>query len=153
MSSDFSSNNYTPPTRVEHGRFHITNWQIALGVILGLALTVLFFGGLIWLASNYAPTIEALRDILIIVLALEFCLFGIVLIMLLIMVIRLITMLEFEIKPILEKTNETVGTIQGTTKFVSQNVVKPVTKAGAFMSGVKAGWRALVGDPKRNLPD
>jgi hypothetical protein len=108
------------------------SWASSGGSLL---LTGLFFAGTIWLASSYAGTIESLRDILIIVLALEFCLFGIVLIMLLIMVMRLITMLEFEIKPILEKTNETVGTIRGTTTFVSQNVVKPMTKASAFMSG------------------
>lgn len=153
MSSNLSTNKYTPPNTVENGRFHIPTWQIVVGVIVGLLLTGLFIGGIIWLAANQAPTIEALRDIFIIVLALEFCLFGIVLIMLLIMVIRLITMLEFEIKPILEKTNDTVSTIRGTTNFVSQNVVEPMTKASAFASGVKAGWRALFGNAKRNLPD
>jgi hypothetical protein len=153
MSSNLPSKNLPMPDSQSQSRFHIPTWQIVLGIVLGLVLTALFIAGIIWLASNHGPTIESLRDVLIIVLALEFCLFGIVLIMLLIMVIRLVTMLEFEIKPILEKTNETVGTIRGTTTFVSQNVVKPVTKASAFMSGVRAGWRALFGDPKRNLPD
>jgi hypothetical protein len=153
MSSEIPNRNFSPPPPVQQSRFHIPTWQIVLGIILGLLLTGLFFAGVIWLANNHAGSIEAMRDILIIVLALEFCLFGIVLIMLLIMVIRLVTMLEFEIKPILEKTNETVGTIRGTTTFVSQKVVKPVTKASAFMRGVGAGYRKLFGDPKRNLPD
>lgn len=153
MSSNIPNTNYSMPEAAQQSRFHVPTWQIVLGIVLGLVLTGLFFAGIIWLASNHAATIESLRDILIIVLALEFCLFGIILIMLLIMVVRLVTMLEFEIKPILEKTNETMGTIRGTTDFVSQNVVKPVTKANAYMSGVKAGWRALFGNPKRNLPD
>jgi hypothetical protein len=153
MSSHTPNKEFSAPQPVQSSRFYVPTWQIVLGVVVGLLLTGLFFAGVIWLASSHAGAIEALRDILIIVLALEFCLFGIVLIMLLIMVMRLITMLEFEIKPILEKTNETVGTIRGTTSFVSQNVVKPMTKAGAFMSGLNAGLRALFGDPKRNLPD
>jgi hypothetical protein len=153
MSSNIPSKNFPASQPASQSRFHIPAWQIVLGIIVGLVLTGLFIAGVIWLAGNHAPTIEALRDIFIIVLAIEFCLFGIVLIMLLVMVIRLVTLLEFEIKPILEKTDETVSTIRGTTTFVSQNVVKPVTKASAFMSGAKAGWRALFGDPKRNLPD
>jgi hypothetical protein len=153
MSSNIPSENYTISQPASQARFHVPTWQIVLGIIVGLVLTGLFIAGIIWLAGNHAPTIEALRDIFIIVLAIEFCLFGIVLIMLLVMVIRLVTMLEFEIKPILEKTNETVGTIRGTTNFVSQKVVEPMTKANAFMSGARAGWRALFGDPKRNLPD
>jgi hypothetical protein len=153
MSSNLPNHNYYTPEPARQSRFHIPTWQIVLGILLAVVLIGLFIAGTIWLASSYAPTIETLRDILIIVLAIEFCLFGIVLMMLLVMVIRLVTMLEFEIKPILEKTNETVGTIRGTTTFVSQNVVRPMTKASAFVSGARAGWRALFGDPKRNLPD
>jgi hypothetical protein len=62
-------------------------------------------------------------------------------------------MLEFEIKPILEKTNETVGMVRGTTSFVGENVVKPVTRATAYVSGLRAGIRALFGNPRKNLPD
>lgn len=124
---------------------------VALGIIAALVITGLLIWGVIWLASNHAPSIEAVRDIFIIVLALESCLFGIVLMILLVMVIRLINMLEFEIKPILEKTNETVGTIQGTSKFVSQNVVQPVTKARAQAAGVTRALKVLFGNPRKNL--
>jgi hypothetical protein len=69
------------------------------------------------------------------------------------MVVRLVNMLEFEIKPILEKTNETVGMVRGTTVFVSQNVVKPVTIVGSYMAGIRQGVKTLFGDPRRNLTD
>jgi hypothetical protein len=69
------------------------------------------------------------------------------------MVVRLLNMLEFEIKPILEKTNETLGTVRGTTTFVSQNVVQPVTKASSYVAGFRRGISVLFGDPKKNLPD
>jgi uncharacterized membrane protein (Fun14 family) len=126
---------------------------IIIGVIVAVILAVLLILGIIWLASTQGPTMEALRDIMIIVLALESCVFGIVLMLLLIMMIRLINMLEFEIKPILEKTNETLGTVRGTTTFVSDHVVGPVTKATSYVTGFRSGLRSLFGDPQRNIPD
>lgn len=131
----------------------IPTLYVILGVILLLALAGLFIWGMIWLAQNQADNIEAVRDIFIIALAMESCLFGIVLIMMLIMIVRLVNMLEFEIKPILEKTNETVGMVRGTSAFVSQNVVKPVTKASSYAAGVRRGFQALFGNPKKNLRD
>jgi hypothetical protein len=123
------------------------------GVILALLLLALFTWFVIWAASNHAPTIEALRDIFIIALALESCIFGVILVIMLVMIVRLVNMLEFEIKPILEKTNETVGMVRGTTTFVGENVVKPVTIATAQVAGIRAGLKALFGNPRRNLPD
>lgn len=129
-----------------------TLW-IVLGVILFLVLGGLFIWGIIWLANTQGPALEAIRDIFIIALALESCLFGIVLMLLLVMVIRLVNMLEFEIKPILEKTNETVGMVRGTTFFVGENVVKPVTTLTSYAAGLRRGISALFGDPRKNLSD
>lgn len=130
----------------------IPRTYIIIGVVVALVLGVLFILGLVWLAQTQAMTIEAVRDIMIIALALESCVFGIVLMLLLIMVIRLVNMLEFEIKPVLQKTNETLGTVQGTTTFVTENVVRPVTKASSYMAGARRGLQTLFGDPKKNLP-
>jgi len=126
---------------------------VVLGILAVLLLAGLFIWGVIWLAQNYSAEIEAVRDIFIIFLALSTCLFGVVILLLLVMVVRLVNMLEFEIKPILEKTNETVGMVRGTTVFVSKNVVKPVTTASSYMAGVRRGLKALFGDPRRNLTD
>ena len=126
---------------------------VIIGVIVSVVLAVLLILGIVWLASTQGATMMALRDIMIIVLALESCLFGIVLMLLLLMMIRLVNMLEFEIKPILEKTNETLGTVRGTTTFVSDHVVGPVTKATSYVTGFRSGLRTLFGDPRRNIPD
>ncbi len=131
----------------------IPTLYMVLGIIILLALVGLFIWGALWLAQNQAPNIEAVRDIFIIALALESCLFGIVLIILLVMVIRLVNMMEFEIKPILEKTNETVGMVRGTTTFVSQNVVKPVTRANSYMAAVRRGFKAFFGNPDNLLEE
>ncbi len=126
---------------------------IIIGVIVAVILAVMLVLGIVWLASTQGATMEGLRDMMIIVLALESCVFGIVLMLLLLMIIRLVNMLEFEIKPILEKTNETLGTVQGTTTFVSDHVVNPVAKASGYVAGFRSGVKTLFGDPKRNIPD
>jgi hypothetical protein len=126
---------------------------LILGGVVALILLVLFVVFVLWAADNFAPELEAMRDIFIIALAVESCLFGVILVIMLMMLVRLVNMLEYEIKPILEKTNETVGMVRGTTTFVGQNVVRPVTKASAYLAGVRRGLRVLFGDPSRNLPD
>jgi membrane protein implicated in regulation of membrane protease activity len=126
---------------------------IVLGVIVALLVVGLVSALVIWLAANFAPEIQAIRDVFIIALALQSCVFAVILVIMLLMLVRLVNMLEFEIKPILEKTNETVGMVRGTTTFVSKNVVTPVTKASSYAAGVRRGLKVLFGDPKKNLPD
>lgn len=120
------------------------------GAIALLVVGVLFTALLVFLAVNYADTIIILRDIFIIALGLMSCVSGIVLMLLLIAIMRLVNMLEYELKPILLKTNETLGTIQGTTTFVSDNVVRPVTTASSYIAGIRRGFSTLFGDPWRN---
>lgn len=129
----------------------IPTLYVVVGVIIVLAASVLFIALLAYLANNYAETILVVRDIFIIALGLMSCLSGIVLILLLIAVIRLVNLLEFELKPILLKTNDTLGTIRGTTVFVSENVVRPITTASSYFAGIRRGVSTLFGDPRRNL--
>ena len=123
------------------------------GVILLLAVGMLSVVVVVWLAVTYPHQIEAMRDVFIIALALESCIFGIVLMLVLVMLIRLVNTVEFEIRPVLQQTNETIGTVQGTTRFVSKNVVEPVVKTTSVIAGVRQGVKALFGDPRKNLPD
>jgi hypothetical protein len=122
-------------------------------VVVVLALAAALIWGVIWAARNFPVEIATVRDIFIIALALSSCLFAITLMLLLIMIVRLVNMLEFEIKPILEQTNETVRTVRGTTAFVSRNVVRPVAKAGGYLAGLRRGLKVLIGNPRDNLPD
>lgn len=129
----------------------------AIYVIAGILGVIILAAGLmvgvLFLARNFAPELEAMRDIFIIALALESCFFGLVLSLMLVMIIRLVNTVEFEIKPILEQTNETVRTVRGTSKFVSKNVVRPVVKTTGYITGFRKGLKALFGDPRSNLPD
>jgi hypothetical protein len=126
---------------------------VFIGVIVLLAVGMLSVVLVVWLAVTYPEQIEALRDVFVIALALETCVFGIVLMLMFVMLIRLVNTVEFEIRPVLEQTNETIGTVQGTTRFVSKNVVEPVVRTTSVIAGVRQGVKALFGDPKKNLPD
>ena len=129
----------------------IATRYVVIGIIIALILMGAFIAFVIWAARYHAATIESLRDIFIIALALESCIFGIALMILLVMVIRLVNMLEFEIKPILERTNETIGMVRGTTVFMSDNVIKPMTTASSYAAGIRRGVKTLFGDPRKNL--
>lgn len=130
----------------------IPRLYIVGGVVIALLLGVLMVVGISWMARSFALELDVVRDLFIIAIALEACVFGLVLVILLVMVVRLVNTLEFEIKPILKKANEITTTAQGTTEFVSENIVQPTIKARSYVSGVRAGAKALIGDPKKNLP-
>lgn len=127
-------------------------WRYILPAAFVVAiLFVLFIWLIVYLASQQADTIEAVRDVMVIILALESCIFGIAFLIMMVMIIRLINMMEFEVKPILQKTNETLNTMRGTTTFVSQNVVKPTIRAKSQMAGLRRGLKTLFGDPRNNI--
>ena len=104
-----------------------------------LALVVLIAGisvAVAYMVQNPAQT-ELLRDIVIILMALEFLLIGLALIVLIVQIARLTALLENEIRPILDSTNETLNTLRGTTTFLSDNLVQPVIKANSSFSAVR----------------
>ena len=51
--------------------------------------------------------------------------------------VSLVVLLRDEIRPMLEAANETLATVRGTTKFVSQNVVTPVVKWSGYLAGLR----------------
>lgn len=123
-------------------------WGLAGALAIGLiVLLVVFFIG-----RSFPVTIDVIRDLFVIALVLEACVFGVVLIVFLLMVIRLINTVEYEVRPILDKTQQIVGTAQNTSDFVSDNIVKPTVKARSTIAGARAGVKALTSEPKKNLP-
>jgi len=79
----------------------------------------------------------AIRDVTIIIVALEILILNALLIVLVWQIWRLVKMIQTEVKPIIQDTQETVGTVRGTADFVSANVVDPVVKTSSKL----AGWR------------
>ncbi len=108
---------------------------IYLGLI-GVLVAVAILVTLIILAVKNPVHTETARDIAIIALAAESGLIGLAMLVLVLQVARLTNMLEFEIKPILKSTADTVSTVRGTADFMSEHVVSPVIKASGFASGL-----------------
>jgi hypothetical protein len=90
-------------------------------------------------------TLTALRDVSIILVAVESIFIGIMLTVLVIQLAKLTKMLREEVLPVLTAAQDTVSTVRGTTTFVSDHVVQPVVKVASVWSGVRGAFGALVG--------
>ncbi len=83
------------------------------------------------------------RDLAIVLLAVESLVIGIVLIVLILEVRSLARLLRDEVKPILDSADETVRTVRGTTTFVSDTFVTPMVRISSFTAGVAQALRIL----------
>lgn len=84
-----------------------------------------------------------IRDIAIIILAIESIVIGILLALLLWQVRNLVLLLKTEVRPVIESTQETADSVRTTTKFVSQHIVKPGVDALSVAAGIKQAARTL----------
>jgi hypothetical protein len=108
-------------------------WGLIIGGVVLLALIVLSVYGLVRSGNE---TVAKIRDIFIIFMALISLLTSVALVILMIQLARLINLLQNEIKPILDSTNETVNHLRGTTVFLSDNLVAPVIKLNEYLAGL-----------------
>ena len=89
--------------------------------------------------------VETVRDIAIIVLALESIIIGALLVVLVLQTQRLVRLLREEIKPILLSANETVGTVRGTTHFVSETIVSPAIQVWSYGAAARQVLSLILG--------
>ncbi len=109
--------------------------RIMIFIILGVVLFLLILIGGIYVLALPTTNTEKIRDIFIIFMALKSLLIGFALVILMIQLARLINLLQNEIKPILDSTQDTMGHLRGTTVFLSENLVEPVIKLNEYMAG------------------
>lgn len=105
-------------------------------VLVALAFLLIIVVSFVFLMRAPALQVAQLRDVMIIFLALQSVLTGFVLVILLVQLARLINLLQNEIKPILESTNDTVNHLRGTTTFLGDNLVEPVIKMNEYLAGL-----------------
>jgi len=110
-----------------------------VGLVSALLVAVLADPG------DAANWVGIIRDLFIIVLAMEGMMMGIALIVLVLQLAALVNLLQNEVKPIVDNANETVTTVRGTAQFMSQNVVEPVVKFSALAAGIGGIMRELLG--------
>ncbi|HEY6040692.1 MAG TPA: hypothetical protein VIX58_01065 [Anaerolineae bacterium] len=83
------------------------------------------------------------RDIAIILIAVETLVVGAFLIVLIWEIRSLTKMLREEILPIINSADQTVRTVRTTTSFVSENLVQPVARLNGFFAGIAEALRII----------
>ncbi len=120
---------------------------IAAAVIV-LVVSIFLLGLLLALltdADATAARIQIIRDIFIIILALQGILIVIALVVLILQVARLVNLIQNEVMPILRSTQETVDTARGTVEFVGSNLTEPIIRAGGLLAGMRVLLREVGG--------
>lgn len=109
---------------------------VVISVALGLLILSLA-SGVIWFLLQDSARTSNIRDIFVIIMALELLLVGISTVIMIIQSARLINLLQNEIKPVLESANETMNTLRGTATFLSDSLVKPVFKINSYLASIR----------------
>ena len=110
--------------------------QAVIGITIGVILLLVLLGVAIYFLLQPATPTDKIRDIFIIVVALESLVIGVALIILVIQLASLINLLQNEVKPILKATTDTVNNLRGTAEFLGENVVEPVIKLNGYLAGL-----------------
>jgi hypothetical protein len=118
-------------------------------ILVALAVLLIIVVSFVFLMRSPALQVAQLRDVMIIFLALQSLLIGLVLVIVMIQLARLINLLQNEIKPILESTNDTVNHLRGTTNFLGDNLVEPVIRLNEYLAGLTK-FLVLMGLTRRN---
>lgn len=101
---------------------------MTIAIIIMVFLIGIAIAGIVILSGQPQEITSKVRDIFIILLALEMFVVGIALIILIIQLASLSNLLQNEVKPILDSTTNTVNNLKGTVKFLSDNLTEPVIK-------------------------
>ena len=110
--------------------------RILYTIIAVVVLLVLLGIAMIWFLLQPTTPTNKIRDVFIIIVAIESGVIGVALVVLIVQLAALINLLQNEVKPILLATNETVNTLRGTTEFLSENMVEPVIKLNGYLAGL-----------------
>lgn len=111
--------------------------KLWLVIVLGVLIIGLLVTGIVFLSRAGTDVTGKVRDIFIILMALESIVIGAALIILVVQLASLINLLQNEIKPILKSTSDTVNTLKGTTTFLSDNLAAPVIKINSSVAGAR----------------
>jgi hypothetical protein len=108
-----------------------------LAIVIAVLLLVGLIIGIFFLARADGQVVSQVRDIFIILMALMMVVIGVALVVLIIQLANLTNLLQHEIRPILHSTTDTVNTLKGTVRFLSDNVSEPVIKLNEQLASVR----------------
>jgi ABC-type dipeptide/oligopeptide/nickel transport system permease component len=110
---------------------------IIAAVIVAAVVILTGLGFAVYVLLQPGTPTDRIRDIFIIIVALESFVIGIALVILLIQLASLINLLQNEVRPIIQATNETINTLRGTAEFLGESVVEPVIKLNGYLASIQ----------------
>ena len=110
--------------------------RMMIGVVAGVVVILALLGVAIYFLLQPGTPTDRIRDVFIIVVALESLVIGVALIVLIVQLASLINLLQNEVRPILKATSDTVNNLRGTAEFLGENVVEPVVKLNGYLAGL-----------------
>ena len=140
MTESTTENQGTPPPTMEELKAQREQdkqmRRTMTGVIIGGVILLGLLGLAIYFLLQPATPTDKIRDIFIIVVALESLIIGVALVVLIVQLASLINLLQNEVRPILKATTDTVNNLRGTAEFLGENVVEPVIKLNGYLAGL-----------------
>lgn len=123
-------------------------WIIAsiagsIGLCLLLFVVAMAAGTISGRWENVAALVSVIRDLMLIFLILQAILIGVALIAMVVQLSALVNLLQNEIQPILDSTQQASKTVTGTAQFISQRVTTPVVRTFAILAGARAFFREI----------
>ncbi len=93
------------------------------------------------------------RDIAIILVAVEILVMNGLLVVLIWQVWRLVKMIKVEMKPVIKDSQETVGTVKGSAEFVSTSFISPLIATSSRLAGIWRSVRVIRSELKSSMGD
>lgn len=144
MTKDTKNNSSVSPEQYLAPGSDEENKGLMIGAIIGITLIVILTIAFIVFLLLAPPQVTAkIRDVFIIFLAIQSLLIGFVMVVLIIQLSKLINLLQNEVKPILDSTNDTVNNLRGTTEFLSDRLVNPIIKANEYSAGFRQFFNSV----------
>lgn len=129
----------SPAEKAERRRITLVITLVSIVLIASLVAGLYF----LLTPNTNAETVSRIRDVFIIIMALESLLIGAVLVILILQIAQLTNLIQHEIKPILDSTNETISTLRGTTEFLGNNLAEPVIKLNEYVAAFQRLFEVL----------
>jgi hypothetical protein len=106
-------------------------------LIIGLPVLLTIVGVALFFFIRDDAQMRSLRDLLLVLLALEFMVVGIALTLLMIQLARLSILFEQEVRPMVRSAQETIQHLSGTARFLDENLVDPILKINSVLAGLQ----------------
>jgi hypothetical protein len=120
-----------------------------IGGIVGLFLLslmlALFIGIVFGKTDSVAEIIAIVRDLVLILLAVQAMLMGIALIILVLQLAAVVNLLQNEIDPVMKNLQDTSQTVKGTSQFLSENLSAPVIESKAWVAALRTLLHEIAG--------